>query len=151
MMRLNSYLYVSVLCAALPAAALAQHAQAAQQPQGAQQAQSTQATAPPASPPSAAKTPSQPTASTTAPAAGTSPAHASNAQELTSDEKKLISRGYHLEVHTGEKTFCRREVVLGSHFEKKVCGTADQLAASTRASRDAIDDAQMRPLPRAGN
>ncbi len=145
MMRLIPYLYVSVLCATLPAAALAQQAQAAQQPQaGAPQAQTTQPATPSSSP---VKTPSQPTASTTAPASGTSPTHSSKGQELSSDEKRLISRGYHLEVHNGEKTFCRREVVLGSHFEKKVCGTAEQLATSTRTSRDVLDDAQMRQIP----
>jgi hypothetical protein len=44
--------------------------------------------------------------------------------ELTPDEKELISSGYKLEMHDGEKYFCRKEQQLGSRFEHKICDTA---------------------------
>ncbi len=147
MMRHLSWLYVWLISGALPAAALAQQAQSTQAAPPA----SSSSPATPSQPPASQSTASQPTASTTAPASTASPAHSSNALELTSDEKRLISKGYHLEVHNGQKTFCRREPELGSHFEKQVCGTAEQLATITQTSRDAIDSVQMRPHPRAGN
>ena len=126
-MRLVSSLYIFLACATLPALAAAQ-------------AQSAPATTPTTQPSSTTQTPS-PTASTTTPASSSS-AHPANPKELTDAEKKLISSGYRLEVHNGEKTFCRREIVVGSHFEKKVCGTADQLAASRQTSREVIESTQ---------
>ena len=71
--------------------------------------------------------------------------------ELTANEKALLSQGYRLEVRNGEKTFCRREVVLGSHFEKKVCGTADQLAATTLTSREMLQRVQEHGTNPTGN
>jgi hypothetical protein len=70
---------------------------------------------------------------------------------LTVNEKALLSQGYHLEVRNGERTFCRREVVLGSHFEKKVCGTADQLAATTLTSREMLQRVQEHGTNPTGN
>jgi hypothetical protein len=125
-------LYICLICATLPAVA-------GDPP--AQQAESAQATSS-AQPSSTTQTPSKP-ASTTKPASSTAPAHSSNSQDLTEDEKRLISRGYRLEVKNGQKTFCRREVVLGSHFEKKVCGTAEQLAESQQTSREVIENTQL--------
>jgi hypothetical protein len=78
----------------------------------------------------------------------TSPAHSSASPDLTPNEERLISQGYHLEVRDGEKTFCRREAELGSHFERKVCGTAEQLGAITQTSRDVTENAQRSLNPR---
>jgi hypothetical protein len=140
MMRLVGCLYVCVICGTLPAVA-------GEPP--AQQAESAQA-APTTQPSSTTQTPSKP-ASTTKPASSTSPAHSSNPQHLTADEKRLISRGYRLEVQNGQKTFCRREVVLGSHLEKKVCGTADQLAQAQRTGREVTENSQRRGTNPQGN
>jgi hypothetical protein len=140
MMRLVGCLYVCVICGTLPAVA-------GEPP--AQQAESAQA-APTTQPSSTTQTPSKP-ASTTKPASSTSPAHSSNPQDLTEAEQRLISRGYRQEVQNGQKTFCRREVVLGSHLEKKVCGTADQLAQAQRTGREVTENSQRRGTNPQGN
>jgi hypothetical protein len=137
MMRLVGCLYVCLSSATLPAVASEPPAQQVEP------AQAT-STTPPSSatePSSTAQTPSKP-ASKTKPASSTS-AHTSNTQDLTPAEERLISQGYRLEVKNGQKTFCRREVVLGSHFEKKVCGTAEQLAQSQQTSREVIENTQL--------
>lgn len=55
-------------------------------------------------------------------------------------EKHLLAAGYRLHVgKDGQRTFCRRETPLGSHFETKVCGTAEQLAESTQNSKYLTD------------
>lgn len=83
-----------------------------------------------------------------APAAISTAAHPTQPQGLTdtnvpaanpdsaADEKLVLSLGYKRRVRDGQVTFCRTEVVLGSHFEKKVCGTAEQLASAQRLSKD---------------
>ena len=78
-----------------------------------------------------------------APATAATTAHASSTQvALTDDDKKLIAQGYKLYMKDGQKTFCRREVALGSHFEKKVCGTAEQLGQSQRDAKDIAAQSQ---------
>jgi hypothetical protein len=137
-MRPVLYLYISLLCGTLPTVAAAQQAQSAQATPAAQSSPT-------------AKTPTPAASSPATPASSASPAHANSAQELTADEKKLVSRGYRLEVKNGQKTFCRREVVLGSHFEKKVCGTAEQLAAATQEGRDITNMTQLHGTNPVGN
>lgn len=109
--------------------------------------------APAASPSTPAASPSPPAGSQPAPAPATSStvAHATNSQELTPAEKSLIAQGYKLQVKDGQRTFCRREVALGSHFEKKVCGTAEQLADSTREAKDITERTQSRGTNPTGN
>jgi hypothetical protein len=132
MTRLLSRLSLFLICGTLPVLAAAQ----------AQPAQSTPATAPSSTTP----TPSQ-AASTTPPASSAKPAPSNSPQELTDEEKKLLSKGYHLEVHGGQKTFCRREAELGSHFERKVCGTPEQLGAIRQTSRDLLENSQRNIQP----
>jgi hypothetical protein len=77
-------------------------------------------------------TPAQASASTAAPPAATDPR-----------EKMLKLKGYRLEVHNGERTFCRREEVLGSRLGgRKVCGTVEQLEDREHLSREIIEKAQ---------
>jgi heme-binding NEAT domain protein len=55
--------------------------------------------------------------------------------------KVLKAQGYKAETHGSEIWFCRREQILGSRFEKKVCNTADQLqhiAADAQQQTDKI-------------
>lgn len=137
-MRPVLYLYISLLCGTLPALAAAQEAQSAQAMPAARSSSTT-------------KMPAPATSSTATPPSKAAPAHSNNSQELTAGEKKLISRGYRLEVKNGEKTFCRREVALGSHFEKKVCGTAEQLAAATEEGRDITNMTQLHGTNPQGN
>jgi hypothetical protein len=75
-------------------------------------------------------------------AQATPTAQSDKRDELTPDEKRLLSAGYHLHVENGQKVFCRREAQLGSHFEHKVCGTAEQLAAARQTSREVLENTQ---------
>ena len=123
-MRPGFYLYTSLVCSSLICGALPAFAGDDPVQQGAQAAQS------------------QPTSSTTKPASNAAPAQSDKRDELTPDEKRLLSAGYHLHVENGQKVFCRREAQLGSHFEHKVCGTAEQLAAIRQTSREALENTQ---------
>jgi hypothetical protein len=59
--------------------------------------------------------------------------------ELTADEKELINRGYKLEMHDGEKFFCRREEQLGSRVNThKTCDTGQSIQAHRADSREAV-------------
>lgn len=111
--------------------------------------------------PTSTATPAAPTSTATpaAPASAASPAAAKPAAEspknapteLTADEKRLIAAGYKLEVKGDKRIFCRKEATLGSRFEKKVCGTADQLASQTRDSKDMAEGAQRTAIPLQGH
>ncbi len=81
-------------------------------------------------------------ASTTAPnsTAKTDPATKGGASE--SQAKLLRAAGYKAEVRNGQTIYCRKEAQLGSRFESKVCGTADELERLTVKSKEAIDKAQ---------
>jgi hypothetical protein len=106
---------------------------------------------PPSTPTSTAAA-SAPTSTATPTAAKPAADSAKNAAtELTADEKRLISSGYKLEVKGDKRLFCRREATLGSRFEKKVCGTADQLASQTRDSKDVTESAQRTAIPLQGH
>jgi hypothetical protein len=99
------------------------------------------ATPPAAAPAAAASSASATAPAAVAPAAATATVPAKPA--LNPDEKLLISRGYKLEMHGGQKLFCRREQVLGSRLgEQKHCGTADQLKVNQQESRDATEKIQ---------
>jgi hypothetical protein len=55
--------------------------------------------------------------------------------------KQLKVKGYKGEVHGSEIWFCRKETIVGSRFDKKVCFTADQLqhvAADAQQQTDRI-------------
>ena len=49
---------------------------------------------------------------------------------LTTEEKSLLARGFHITARgdSAERIFCRREVAVGSHIASdEVCGTVRQL------------------------
>jgi hypothetical protein len=86
-----------------------------------------------------AATPSATTAlSATQPAASA----ATKPGQLTAAEKKLIARGYALEIHKDVKYFCRSEAPLGSRFEHKTCQTELQMLATTQTSQDTTKQLQ---------
>jgi len=94
-----------------------------------------------ADPPSTQSQTSSPAAS--APAASTPTKSTSLKDEFTPDENHFIQEGYHLEMHHGERTFCRYEVSTESRVERhKFCGTVDQLKASEAASQRAFGPGQ---------
>jgi cytoskeletal protein RodZ len=73
---------------------------------------------------------------------GTAPAQSPELPELAAEEKNLIAHGYRLEVRNGENYFCHAEAMVGTRFKSKACGTAQQLAATRRNSKDVLERAQ---------
>jgi hypothetical protein len=58
-------------------------------------------------------------------------------------EKHFLSEGYKIEMHNGEKLFCRREDQLGSRLGGyKNCGTAQQLNFTEEAAKAAVQRGQ---------
>jgi hypothetical protein len=108
-----------------------------QQSSAATQSVQAPATAAPACTPSAT-TPCTAAATANTTVATASPATASKELQDAQD-KALRSRGYKVQVRNGTTYYCRRETVLGSHFESNVCNTSDQLRATQQDSQDAID------------
>jgi hypothetical protein len=104
--------------------------------------------------PPAAVTPPSPVAPATAvappPSVAAAPAvsgaKAENPQDVELDKqtKRLRSQGYKPIVKNGRTVFCRREVVLGSHFGADVCGTADELDKTTANAKETVADMQRR-------
>jgi hypothetical protein len=95
-------------------------------------------------------TPSQSASSTSAPSEAAKGAKTSSdvvvesTAELDSLEKHFIAEGYKMEMHHGEKLFCRREEETGSHLGgQKVCNSAVQLQANERDARRALDKSSM--------
>ena len=56
--------------------------------------------------------------------------------------KRLRTAGYKPEAHGDELVFCRKEPVLGTHFQRKVCNTAEQLESLTSTSQDELEQMQ---------
>jgi hypothetical protein len=103
---------------------------------------------PPAAPAAAAasgqsQAGSRPTVSETAPTpllpgadtTSNPPANAANSTDTAAGDKdsavvvkQLRAAGYRPEQYNGETYYCRKEVQLGTRFEKKTCGTAQELA-----------------------
>ncbi|HXY95496.1 MAG TPA: hypothetical protein VEH00_00885 [Steroidobacteraceae bacterium] len=87
-----------------------------------------------------------PAQSAATPAASATEANAAAKSEAAAQvaedaqEKHFLSEGYRLEMHHGEKMFCRREDTLGSRLgSKNYCSTAEQLTATERAAQRAMD------------
>jgi uncharacterized iron-regulated membrane protein len=88
------------------------------------------AAAPSTAAPAATATPAAPAAAPH-PAASATPAAAVevDAAQLDQQEKHFLAEGYKIEMHNGEKYFCRREEQMGSRLGgQKQCATAQQLA-----------------------
>jgi len=60
--------------------------------------------------------------------------------------KKLRAAGYKTEMHGQEVVFCRKEAVLGTRFDHKVCHTAEELDNMSSNGRDAVETAQRNGL-----
>jgi len=58
--------------------------------------------------------------------------------------KRLKAAGYKPEIHGSEVWFCRKEVIMGSRLEKKICNTADQLMRQEADARQMTDHIQRR-------
>jgi hypothetical protein len=62
--------------------------------------------------------------------------------EAEAQLKRFRSAGYKPEVHDGNVVFCRREVALGSRFDKKICTTAHLLEQQMATAQDTLSTAQ---------
>jgi hypothetical protein len=115
------------------------------------------ATDPPAEAPKAATSTSAPS-STTQASTTTSDKAASSSDGtrqvtlIAGDEaadtrlKKLRAAGYKTEMHGSDVVFCRKEPVLGTRFEHKVCHTAEELDNMSSNGRDTVETAQRNGL-----
>ena len=56
--------------------------------------------------------------------------------------KRLKAAGYKPEVHGGEVVFCRKEAILGSRFEKKICNTAEAFEQQMNNAQEMAAQAQ---------
>jgi hypothetical protein len=59
--------------------------------------------------------------------------------EAEAQEKHLLARGYKKETRNGQTVFCRKEVKLGSRFETKQCGTAQDMDLAEQQGRDLMN------------
>jgi hypothetical protein len=107
---------------------------------------------PPALPASAPAATAPAPASAAQPAAAAAPsaaqpaadpqAAAAAAAQADAQEKHFVSEGYSVEMHHGNKMFCRREDQLGSRLgAKKYCSTGEQLAETERQAQRSMDPA----------
>jgi hypothetical protein len=96
----------------------------------------------PAATPAAATTP---TATTDTPAAATPAPAPATGQRLVLEDKtltntevqRLLSQGYKPQKGRNDTVlYCRTEAQMGTHFEKKVCMSADQIKQATVDSSD---------------
>ena len=60
--------------------------------------------------------------------------------------KKLRAAGYRAEMHGNEVVFCRKQLVLGSRFEKKMCNTAEEIDNQMSNGRDVVENTQRNGL-----
>jgi hypothetical protein len=111
--------------------ATAPAAQAATQP-AAQAAPTPQAAASSTSTEAAAKTPAKETATA-----------ASSTSEADAQEKHLLAAGYKKKTQNGQTVYCRKEMPLGSRFEKEHCGSAQDMELQAQQARDLMNSSRM--------
>jgi len=70
--------------------------------------------------------------------------------DLAARDKRLRSAGYKPKIQAGQTFYCRKEAVVGSRFEKEVCGTAESIDKATQNGKDMAADAQRRQNNPAG-
>lgn len=89
--------------------------------------------------------PSTPVAATAAPvvvvaaAPGAAPAAAQD-PAAAALEQHFLSEGYKIEVHNGQKMYCRREETMGTHLgsSQKYCSTPEQLTANEAQAQELV-------------
>jgi hypothetical protein len=145
-------LFVICICAITPAFAGGPAPTEPEQP-------ASQSSAPAA--PNAASQPATAQPSTTTNAASTTPAtsektsttqspNAATASKVVlvdktmtdAQVKQLLAKGYRPQARGGEVFYCRREAVLGSRFEQKICRSAEQLMRDEQDSKDMTERMQ---------
>ena len=67
-------------------------------------------------------------------------------------EKHFLAEGYKIEMHHGEKYFCRKEEELGSRLGgQKYCSTVEQLKATEQEAKASVDRSMMQQNNPKGN
>jgi hypothetical protein len=66
-------------------------------------------------------------------------------------DKRLRRMGYKPELLRGETYYCRREAMVGTRFESKVCGTASELDRITVEGKDTMNKVQRQQINPTGN
>jgi hypothetical protein len=64
--------------------------------------------------------------------------------------KQLLAKGYRPKSRGDTVFYCRREAVLGSRFEQKVCKSADQILRDELDSKEWAESAQRNTSSPAG-
>lgn len=89
--------------------------------------------------------PAPPPSVTASPTASTKAESDTKKREISDERAKALrSAGYRPEVRNGETLYCRREAVLGTRLEKKVCGSAEEIELSTRNSQELANRIQQK-------
>ena len=110
----------------------------------------TAPTAQPAAQAPAAQTPAaQAAASNTstdaaakAPAKQTATAADSKNSEVDAQEKHLLAAGYKKKTQNGQTVYCRKEMPIGSRFEKERCGSAQDMELQAQQARDLMNSSR---------
>jgi hypothetical protein len=104
------------------------------------------ATQPAAQPAAQAAPAAQPAASSTSteaaaktPAKETATAADNKNSEADAQEKHLLASGYKKKTRNGETVYCRKEIPLGSRFEKERCGSAQEMELQAQQARDLMN------------
>jgi hypothetical protein len=100
----------------------------------------TSAAAPSAATPATSSSSAKP-----ASAAATTPVKP--ADDSDADDKYLRQQGYKREVRNGQTYYCRSEIVVGSRFQNKVCGSVESLTSARRAAQSVVSKAQQSYVP----
>jgi pyruvate/2-oxoglutarate dehydrogenase complex dihydrolipoamide acyltransferase (E2) component len=121
----------------------------------AQDAAATQAAAATPGNPAATPQAAAPAAAATSAANVTitgSPAATPAVSQVDPLEKHFLSEGYKIEMHHGEKYFCRKEEELGSRLGgQKYCSTVEQLKATEQEAKASVDKSMMQQNNPAGH
>jgi hypothetical protein len=83
-----------------------------------------------------------PSAASKATLAATNASPSSLQDSANAQDKSLRARGYKPETRGGTTVYCRKEAVLGSRFENKICRSAADLEHNSQAGKDMVQDMQ---------
>jgi hypothetical protein len=74
-----------------------------------------------------------------APAKETATAATSKDSEADAQEKHLLASGYKKKTRNGETVYCKKEMPIGSRFEKEHCGSAQEMELQAQQARDLMN------------
>jgi len=80
-----------------------------------------------------------------APAKETATADAGKNSEADAQEKHLLASGYKKKTRNGETVYCRKEMPIGSRFEKERCGSAQEMELQAQQARDLMNSNKVTP------